>query len=180
MPRLLEKYDGEIAPGLMKEFDISNAMAVPKIEKVVVSMGVGLASVERKRLEHAIRDITIITGQKPRVCRAKKSVSNFKLRQGMEIGCMVTLRGTRMYEFLDRLLNVAMPRVRDFRGLGTKFDAAGNYSVGVRDLSIFPEVDLDSLEFQQGLNVTIVMGNSDPAKSRRLLEMMGVPFRRQS
>ena len=137
---------------------------MPRIEKVVVSMGVGRATQEKKRLEDAVRDLGIITGQKPKVTRAKKSVSNFKLREGQEIGAMVTLRGARMYEFLDRLMNVALPRVRDFRGVGVGFDKAGNYSVGVADLSIFPEVNLDSIEFQQGLNVTLVISNGDARK----------------
>jgi large subunit ribosomal protein L5 len=180
MPRLLDKYAEEIAPALMDEFSIKNRMAVPKIEKVVVSMGVGLAAQEKKRLEDAVRDMTIVTGQKPSITKAKKSVSNFKLRQGMEVGCMVTLRGARMYEFLDRLVNIAMPRIRDFRGVGTNCDKVGNYNVGIKDLSIFPELNLDSLEFQQGLNVTIVVGNSNPAMTRRMLEMMGMPFRRQN
>ncbi|MCD6404915.1 MAG: 50S ribosomal protein L5 [Planctomycetes bacterium] len=180
MARLLDRYKNEIIGTLVEEFLIGNPMALPKIEKVVVSMGVGRAAQERKRLEDAVRDITVITGQKPKTARAKKSVSNFNLREGAEIGCLVTLRGERMYEFLDRFINIAMPRIRDFRGVGTKFDKAGNYSVGVADLSIFPEVNLDSLEFQQGLNVTMVIGNSSPPKSRRLLELMGVPFRRQA
>ncbi len=162
----------------MREFSIENRLAVPRIEKVVVSMGVGRATQERKRLEDAMRDLSLVTGQKPCITRAKKSVSNFKLRKGMEVGCKVTLRGTRMYEFLDRLVNVAMPRIRDFRGVGTEFDAKGNYNVGVRDLGIFPEVDLDSLQFQQGLNVTMVIAKSSPERSRRLLELIGLPFRR--
>ncbi len=180
MARLLDRYKNEIVAVLVEEFSIDNPMALPKIEKVVVSMGVGRATQERKRLEDAVRDITVITGQKPKTTRAKKSVSNFNLRQGAEVGCLVTLRGARMYEFLDRFMNIAMPRIRDFRGVGTKFDKAGNYSVGVADVSIFPEVNLDSLEFQQGLNVTMVIGNSSPEKSRRLLELMGMPFRRQA
>lgn len=180
MARLLDRYKNEIVAVLVEEFSIDNPMALPKIEKVVVSMGVGRATQERKRLEDAVRDITVITGQKPKTTRAKKSVSNFNLRQGAEVGCLVTLRGARMYEFLDRFMNIAMPRIRDFRGVGTKFDKAGNYSVGVADVSIFPEVNLDSLEFQQGLNVTMVIGNSSPQKSRRLLELMGMPFRRQA
>jgi large subunit ribosomal protein L5 len=178
MARLQQRYKEEICPALMQEFSISNRMAVPRIEKVVVSMGVGRATQERKCLEDAMRDLSLVTGQKPCITRAKKSVSNFKLRKGMEIGCKVTLRGARMYEFLDRLVNVAMPRIRDFRGVGTDFDTKGNYNVGVRDLGIFPEVDLDSLQFQQGLNVTMVIAKSDPQRSRRLLELIGLPFRR--
>jgi len=178
MARLHERYVNELAPALMKEFSISNRLAVPKIDKVVVSMGVGRATQERKRLEDAVRDLALITGQKPLLTRARKSVSNFKLREGMEIGCKVTLRGARMYEFLDRLMNVAMPRIRDFRGVARTFDPAGNFSLGVADGSIFPEVNIDNVEFQQGLNVALVISNSDAKKSERLLELFGMPFRR--
>jgi len=178
MARLEDRYKKEIMPALMEEFSLTNRMSVPKIQKIVVSMGVGRATQERKRLEDAVRDMAIITGQKPMVTRAKKSVSNFKLREGQEVGCMVTLRGARMYEFLDRLMNVGMPRIRDFRGVGTRFDKAGNYSVGITDLSIFPEVSLDSIEFHQGLNVTLVISNGDAPKSQRMLELFGMPFRR--
>jgi large subunit ribosomal protein L5 len=178
MARLLDKYKNEMIPELMKEFGLTNHLAVPKIDKVSVSMGIGRATLERKRLEDAARDMATITGQKALLTRARKSVSNFKLRQGMEIGCKVTLRGQRMYEFLDRLMNVAMPRIRDFRGVARKFDPVGNFSMGVSDISIFPEVNLDTLEFQQGLNVTLVISNSDARKSERMLEMYGMPFRR--
>jgi len=178
MARLQDKYKGEMVGVLMSEFALTNKLAVPRLAKVVVSMGVGRAAEERKRLEDAVRDMTLITGQKPRVTRAKKSVSNFKLRQGMEVGCMVTLRGARMFEFLDRLMNVAMPRIRDFRGVVKNFDAAGNFSLGVPDISIFPEVNLDALEFPQGLNVTLVIADSDAKKSEKMLELFGMPFRR--
>jgi len=178
MARLQERYAGELAPALMKEFGLANRLSVPRVEKVVVSMGVGRATQERKRLEDAARDLAVITGQKARLARARKSVSNFKLREGMEVGCKVTLRGRRMYEFLDRLMNVAMPRIRDFRGVARKFDPAGNFSLGVSDIAIFPEVNLDTLEFPQGLNVTLVIANSDAKKSERMLEMFGMPFRR--
>jgi large subunit ribosomal protein L5 len=178
MARLEEKYKKEIAPALMSEFSLSNGLEVPRIQKIVVSMGVGRATQEKKRLEDAVRDLGIITGQKPKVTRATKSVSNFKLREGQEIGAMVTLRGPRMYEFLDRFMNVALPRVRDFRGVGTGFDKAGNYSVGIADLSIFPEVSIDSIEFQQGLNVTLVVSNGSAKKSQKMLELFGMPFRR--
>lgn len=178
MARLEEKYNAELVPALMTEFSIANRLAVPRIQKIVVSMGVGKAALERKRLEDAARDMAAITGQKPKLTRAKKSVSNFKLRQGMEIGCVVTLRGDRMYEFLDRLMNISMPRIRDFRGVARKYDPAGNFSLGVSDISIFPEVNLDSLEFDQGLNVTLVIANSNAKKTERLLELFGMPFRR--
>ncbi len=178
MARLLERYRKEVAPVLMQEFGLKNGLAAPKLGKVVVSMGVGRATQERKRIEDAARDMGLITGQKAMITKAKKSVSNFKLRQGMDVGCMVTLRGARMYEFLDRLMNVAMPRIRDFRGVARNFDPAGNFSLGIADISIFPEVNLDTLEFPQGLNVTLVIGNSDAKKSEKMLEMMGMPFRR--
>ena len=178
MARLQDRYKTELVGTLMTEFGLTNKLAVPRLAKVVVSMGVGRAAEERKRLEDAVRDMALITGQKPRITRAKKSVSNFKLRQGMEVGCMVTLRGARMYEFLDRLMNVAMPRIRDFRGVVKNFDAAGNFSLGVSDISIFPEVNLDALEFPQGLNVTLVIEDSDAKKSEKMLELFGMPFRR--
>jgi len=178
MARLLDRYKKEMVPALMKEFSLSNTLSAPRLDKVVVSMGVGRATQERKRLEDAARDIALITGQKAMITRAKKSVSNFKLRKGMEIGCMVTLRGARMYEFLDRLMNVAMPRIRDFRGAAKNFDRAGNYSLGVNDISIFPEVNIDALEFPQGLNVAMVVSNSNPEKTARMLELFGMPFRR--
>ena len=147
--------------------------------KVVVSMGLGKALAEKKRLEAAMNDLALITGQKPAVCRAKKSVSNFKVRQGYEIGCRVTLRGRRMYEFVDRLINLAVPRMRDFRGLSaTSFDGRGNYSMGVSDQTIFPEIDIDKVEFQQGMNVTFVTTARDDEHCRRLLTKLGMPFRR--
>jgi len=163
----------------MEEFSIENPHAVPRIEKVVVSMGIGRATETRKRLEDGLRDLALVTGQKPVMTRAKKSISNFNLRQGQPIGCKATLRRLRMYEFLDRLINVAMPRIRDFRGVPDNFDAAGNYNVGVSDISIFPEINLDDLEFQQGLNVAVTIANSDPEKSRLMLRLMGMPFRRE-
>ena len=179
MARLMERYKKEIVSRLMEQFGLGNLLAVPKIEKIVVSMGVGKAVAERKALEHACRELSTIAGQKPLVTKAKKSIAGFKLRKGMPIGCKVTLRGRRMYEFLDRLINIAIPRFRDFRGLSRgSFDDGGNFNMGITDQAVFPEVDLDKIEFQQGMNVTIVIQNSDREKSLALLGEFGMPFRR--
>jgi large subunit ribosomal protein L5 len=181
MTRLLEKYKSEILPALRDEFGFTNLLAVPRLEKVVVSMGLGKAIQDKKRLPMALDELAIITGQRPAVCRARKSVSNFKLRRGYEIGCKVTLRGRRMYEFLDRLINLAVPRMRDFRGLSPDaFDGHGNYSMGITEQSVFPEVDLDKVEYQQGVNVTLVTTARTDEQSRRLLALLGMPFRRPS
>jgi len=181
MARLAERYEKEILPALQRELGIKNRLAVPRLEKVIVSMGLGSAVADKKRIETASRELALITGQKPAVCKARKSVSNFKLRKGMEIGLKVTLRGRRMYEFLDRLLNIAVPRVRDFRGLNPQsFDGRGNYSLGLSEQTVFPEVDPDKVEFQQGMNITIVTTAKNDAAGRRLLAMLGVPFRDQT
>lgn len=181
MARLLEKYRAEILSGLRDEFGIPNDLAVPRLSKVVVSMGVGKALQEKKRMPAAMEDLSRITGQKPAICRARKSVSNFKLRQGYEIGCKVTLRGKRMYEFVDRFINVGIPRMRDFRGVSPEgFDGHGNYSMGVADQSVFPEIDIDKMEFPQGLNVTFVTTAPTDEQARSLLTRMGMPFRRAS
>ena len=176
--RLKERYQKEIAPELMKEFGHGNAMEIPKIEKVVVNMGVGQATQDPRLIEAAAAELAQITGQKASIRKAKKSVSNFKLRAGVNIGCMVTLRGDRMYEFIDRLLNIAMPRIRDFRGISPKgFDAFGNFTLGLRDQTIFPEIDLDQVANVRGMNVTFVISNSKSAdESRELLRKMGMPF----
>jgi large subunit ribosomal protein L5 len=177
-PRLLVRYREEVAPAMMARFGYSNRLAVPKLGKVVVDMGVGRATAERRRIERATEELGLITGQKPVVTRARKSVAGFKLRKGDPVGCMVTLRGKRMYEFLDRLLSVALPRVRDFRGLSmSAFDAAGNYTLGLSEQTVFPEVDLDKVEFTQGMHVTLVVSHSSPEESRELLRLLGVPFR---
>jgi len=152
---------------------------VPRLSKVVISMGVGQATKEKKVLESAMADMTIIAGQKGEIRRARKSVSNFKLREGQEIGCRVTLRGKRMFEFVDRLINVAIPRMRDFRGLPTKsFDGRGNYSMGVSDQTIFPEIDITRVTQNQGMNITFVTTSEDDGRARELLSMIGMPFRR--
>lgn len=179
MARLLERYRSEIAPALAEELNIGNPMAVPRLRKVVISMGLGKAIQDKKILDSAQRDLSLIAGQKPVIRKAKKSVSNFKLREGMEIGCMVTLRGRRMYEFLDRLVNVAIPRLRDFRGLKARFDGRGNYSLGLSDQTIFSEIDLDKVEHTLGMNVTFVTTARNDVGARRLLTLMGMPFRKE-
>jgi len=178
MARLLDLYREKVVPTLVSEFKYRNKMQVPKIEKIVASMGVGAAAREKNHLEGALNDLRQITGQKPLTCKARKSVSNFKLREGMEIGVKVTLRGSRMYEFLDRLVSVAIPRVRDFRGLNPdSFDGRGNYSLGIAEHTIFPEVDPDKAGPHQGLNVTIVTTAKRDEEARHMLRLFGMPFR---
>jgi large subunit ribosomal protein L5 len=176
--RLRRSYFEELRPALMKELGLTNPMAVPRLEKVVVNMGVGEATQNAKVLDPAVAEMAQITGQKPVVTRAKKSIAAFKVREGMPIGCMVTLRGDRMYEFMDRLLNVALPRVRDFRGVPTRsFDGRGNYTLGLRDQLIFPEIDYAKVEHQKGMNITIVTTAKTDEHSRALLKALGMPFR---
>jgi large subunit ribosomal protein L5 len=176
--RLREKYAKEVAPALQKEFELKNAMAVPRLEKVVINMGVGEATQNAKLLDPAVNELTAITGQKAVVTRAKKSIAAFKVREGMPIGTMVTLRGDRMYEFLDRLINIALPRVRDFRGVSSKaFDGRGNYTLGLRDQLIFPEIDYAKVEKTKGMNITIVTTARNDEQARSLLRHMGMPFR---
>jgi large subunit ribosomal protein L5 len=178
MARLRDKYKSEIAPALAKEFDIKNPMAIPRIEKVVVNMGLGEASSNSKILDVAAEELRAITGQKPVITKAKKSIAAFKLRQGMNIGSMVTLRGERMYEFLDRLISVALPRVRDFRGVSAKaFDGRGNYTLGVREQLIFPEIDFNKVDKTRGMNITIVTTATSDDQARSLLKSLGMPFR---
>lgn len=178
MSRLKDKYREEILPALKESLGRTNVLSLPRLEKIVVSMGVGAAIQEKKRLEQAGRDLTQITGQKGLVCKARKSVSNFKLREGNEIGVMVTLRNERMYEFLDRLINLAVPRIRDFRGLNPQsFDGRGNYSMGLTEQTVFPEVDPDKAEWLQGMNVTFVTTARTDEEGRELLRGFGVPFR---
>ena len=177
--RLLERYRKDVIPVLRKEFGIQNPMALPKIEKVILNMGVGDAIQNAKLVDAAAEELTKIAGQRAVVTRAKKSIASFKLRAGMPIGCRVTLRGERMYEFLDRLLNVALPRVRDFRGVPTRsFDGRGNYTLGVRDHLIFPEIDPGKVEKSRGLNVTIVTTAGSDDRARVLLRELGMPFGR--
>lgn len=178
MARLLEHYQTNVRPKLAEDLGIGNPMAIPRLKKVVVSMGVGKAAVDKKILESAQKDLATITGQKPIVRKARKSVSNFKLREGMDVGVMVTLRGKRMYEFLDRLINAGIPRLRDFRGLKTNFDGRGNYSMGLSEQTIFSEINLDQVEHTLGMNITMVTSAGSDAAGRRLLELMGMPFRK--
>ena len=176
--RLRDRFEKEIAPSLMKEFELKNPMAVPRINKVVVNMGVGEATQNAKVLDPAVAELQQITGQKPVITKAKKSIAAFKVREGMPIGAMVTLRGDRMYEFLDRLINVALPRVRDFRGVYTKsFDGRGNYTLGLRDQLIFPEIDYAKVDKLKGMNVTIVTTARTDDQARALLKGFGMPFR---
>jgi large subunit ribosomal protein L5 len=176
--RMRDKFEKEIRPALMKEFELKNPMAVPKVEKVVVNMGVGEATQNAKLLDPAAAELGQITGQRPVITKAKKSIAAFKVREGMPIGAMVTLRGDRMYEFLDRLINVALPRVRDFRGVSTKsFDGRGNYTLGLRDQLIFPEIDYAKVDKQKGMNVTIVTTAKSDDQARALLRGMGMPFK---
>jgi large subunit ribosomal protein L5 len=178
MARLKEKYKNEIAPAIAKEFDIKNVMAIPKIEKIVVNMGLGEGISNAKVLDVAAEELRTITGQKPVITKAKKSIAAFKLRQGMNIGAMVTLRGERMYEFLDRLISVALPRVRDFRGISPKaFDGRGNYTLGIREQLIFPEIDFNKVDKTRGMNISIVTTAKTDEQARALLKSLGMPFR---
>lgn len=178
MARLKEKYNKEIAPAIAKEFDIKNFMAIPKLEKIVINMGTGEAISNSKVLDSAIEELREITGQQPVVTKAKKSIAAFKLREGMRIGTMVTLRGNRMYEFLDRLISVALPRVRDFRGISPKsFDGRGNYTLGIKEQLIFPEIDFNKVDKTRGMNISIVTTAENDEQGRTLLKSLGMPFR---
>jgi len=181
MARLKDLYKSQIIPEMTKEFSYKNPMAVPRMEKIMVSMGVGKATQDKKFLELAKKDLMLITGQMPVVCKAKKSVSNFKVRAGYETGLKVTIRGERMYEFLDRLINLTIPRVRDFRGLNpNSFDGRGNYSMGLSEQSVFPEINPAQMEFQQGMNVTFVTTAGTDEEARKMLSLFGMPFRRST
>lgn len=176
--RLREKYQNEIKPALQKELALKNSMAVPRLEKIVLNMGLGEATQNSKLLDPLVADLAAIAGQKPVTTRAKKSIAAFKVREGMPIGAMVTLRGNAMYEFLDRLIQIGLPRVRDFRGVSTKsFDGRGNYTLGMRDQLIFPEIDYSKVEKLKGMNVTIVTTAPDDNQARSLLKAFGIPFR---
>jgi large subunit ribosomal protein L5 len=176
--RLKEKYEKEILPGLAKSLGRENRLSLPKLQKIVVSMGVGSAITDKKHMEDAVSALSEITGQKPMVCKARKSVANFKLREGLAIGCKVTLRGVRMYEFLDRLISLALPRVRDFRGLNPKaFDRRGNYSLGLNEQLVFPELNPDKYTRVQGMNIALCCSTKSDDESRELLRGFGMPFR---
>jgi large subunit ribosomal protein L5 len=175
--RLREHYQGTVVPALTKDFNYTNVMAVPKLEKITVNIGLGEATQNSKLLDGAVNELAAIAGQKPVITKAKKSIAAFKLREGMSIGCMVTLRGDRMYEFFDRLVTVALPRVRDFRGISPKsFDGRGNYTLGVRDQLIFPEIDYNKVDKTKGMNITISTSAKTDAEGLALLKHMGMPF----
>ncbi len=178
MSRFREKYQTEAVPALMERFGYSNVMQVPKFDKVVINIGVGEAVADPKALEAAMRDLETISGQKPIITYAKKSIAAFKLRQGMAIGCKVTLRGERMYEFLDRLISITLPRIRDFRGVSSKaFDGRGNYSIGLREQIVFPEINYDDIDKVRGLMIAIVTTAETDEDAYELLKLMGMPFR---
>jgi large subunit ribosomal protein L5 len=180
MNRMKVKYQNEVAPALMKAFSLKNVMEIPRIEKVVVNIGLGEVMDNPKALEAATVDLMTITGQKPIQTKARKSIANFKLREGRIIGAKVTLRGERMWEFIDRLLNVALPRVRDFRGVSPKLDGRGNYTLGLRDQLVFPEIEYDKIEKLQGLEITIVTTSRSDELARVLLQLLGMPFRKEA
>jgi large subunit ribosomal protein L5 len=177
--RLKEKYQQEVVPALRKEFNYKNPMQVPGVHKVVVNIGLGEVIQNAKALDAAVGDLAAITGQRPVITRAKRSVATFKLREGMQIGCMVTLRGDRMYQFLDKLLNVALPRLRDFQGVSPEaFDGRGNYTLGLREQLVFPEIDYDKVDKVRGMEVSIVTTARTDEEGRRLLKLMGMPFKK--
>jgi large subunit ribosomal protein L5 len=177
VPRLKEQYENEIRPQLKDELGLSSIMQVPRIEKITLNMGVGEAKTDAKQLDAAMDELTIIAGQRPQIRKARKSVAQFKIREGMPIGAKVTLRGARMYEFLDRLVSIALPRIRDFRGLNPRsFDGRGNYSLGVREQLIFPEIDYDTIQQVRGLDVTITTSADTDTEARALLQAFGLPF----
>ena len=179
MSRMHDKYNAEIAPALMKKFEYKSTMQIPKLEKVVVNIGLGEAKENSKVIEAACNDLAAITGQKPIVTKARKSVANFKIREGMNIGCKVTLRAEKMYEFVDRLFNVALPRVRDFRGINPNaFDGRGNYALGIKEQLIFPEIDYDKIDKIRGMDIIFVTTANTDEEARELLTMMGAPFGR--
>jgi len=181
VPTLLEKYRKDVVPQVKEKFGLKNAMQVPKLDKIVINMGVGKAVGDIKILEHAMKDLAIITGQQPMMTRAKEAISNFKLREDLPIGCKVTLRGVRMYEFMDRLLNAALPRIRDFNGVSFKsFDGQGNFSVGISEQAIFPEIETGKIAHTQGMDITFVFNKGPKEHTFEVLKALGMPFRKQS
>jgi large subunit ribosomal protein L5 len=180
-PRLKQRYREEIVPALRKEFGYSNIMQAPAVHKIVINIGMGEAIQNQKAMENAVRDLSDITGQRPVVTKAKRSVASFKLREGMPIGCTVTLRGDRMYDFLDKLVSVALPRLRDFQGVSRdSFDGRGNYTLGIREQLVFPEINYDKIDKVRGMEITIVTTAHTDEEGRRLLQLMGMPFKRQA
>lgn len=179
MARLRDKYEKEVVPTMMEKFNYKNPMEIPRLEKIVINMGVGEAKENPKALDAAVNDLSLIAGQKPVITKAKKSVAAFKIRAGMPIGAKVTLRGNRMYEFLDKLINIALPRVRDFRGVSPKsFDGRGNFAIGVREQLIFPEIDYDKIDKIRGMDIIITTTAKTDEEARQLLSLMGMPFRK--
>ncbi len=179
MTHLKDKYKKETIPALMKHFDYKNVNMVPRLEKISVNMGVGIATQNKAILDNAVKDLTQITGRKPIITKAKKSISNFKLRQGMPIGCKVTLRGEGMYEFLDRLISIVIPRIRDFRGASAKsFDGRGNYTFGIKEQTVFPEIEYDKIDAIRGMDITIVTTADSDEEGKELLSSLGMPFRK--
>ena len=179
-PRLLDQYRKEIAPALMKELGLSNINSVPKVDKIVINIGLGEALTNSKALENSVRDVSLITGQKPITTKAKQSIAGFKIREGMAIGVVTTLRSKRMYEFLDRLINLSLPRIRDFRGMSTKsFDGNGNYTLGIKEQVIFPEIDYNSIDKIRSLQITIVTTAKNNEEGRELLRALGMPFKNE-
>jgi len=180
-PRLLERYNKEIVPALQKKLGRENRLSLPKLMKIVLNMGVGKALQDKERMKQAVEHLGLIAGQRPQVTKARMAVSGFRLREGNEIGCRVTLRGRRMYEFLDRLINVALPRIRDFRGVNPKsFDGNGNYSMGLTEQLVFPEIDPDKVSFTQGMDITFVTSAKKDDEARELLRLFGMPFREET
>ena len=180
-PRLLDKYNKEIVAALGQKFNRKNRLSLPKLTKIVLNMGVGKALQDKERIKHAVEHLTVIAGQKAQITKARVAVSGFRLRENNEIGCRVTLRGKRMYEFLDRLVNVALPRIRDFRGVNPKsFDGHGNYSMGLTEQLVFPEIDPDKVTFTQGMDITFVTTTKNDDEARELLRLFGMPFRDES
>lgn len=178
MARLLEKYQKQVVLELIKKFNYKNKLSLPKLQKIVVNMGVGRAVDNKKLIEEATKHLTIVTGQKPLVTVAKKAIAGFKLRKGQAIGCKVTLRGKRMFEFLDRLISIVLPRIRDFRGISPKaFDGRGNYTLGLTEQIVFPEISIESVEFVQGMDITMVISGNSNEQSCELLKLLGMPFR---
>jgi len=178
MARLLEKYKEQIVPGMMERFNYRNKLEVPKLIKIVVNMGIGRARENKKVLEDGVKHLATISGQQPAITKARKSVAGFKLRKGDPIGCKVTLRGKMAYEFLDRLISIVLPRIKDFRGLSTKaFDGRGNYTLGINELAVFPEINIDNVEFTHGMDITIVMSGKSNEQSCESLRLFGMPFR---
>ena len=178
MARLVEKYKKEVLPQMIKQFSYKNPMEVPKIDKVVINIGMGKATQDVKLLEAAAKELSVITGQKPVITRAKKSIAGFKLREGMPVGCSVTLRGNMMYEFLDRLINVALPRIRDFKGVSSKsFDGLGNYTIGIKEQIIFPEIEYDKIASSHGMDIVIVTTAKTNEEGKAILSFLGMPFR---